>query len=128
MPIQLLLFYRVLGVVFLVLAAVTLWEKYRTVRGAVLLPGRILECRKADRTNPRAGAGGYRYLVEVYVNGERLEMETNDSLWFNHNSRKGKSVLVWYKPGRPLLERKSPGTELLAAGMAALGVLLLFLQ
>ena len=54
MPIQLLLFYRVLGVVFLVLAAVTLWEKNRTVRGAVLLPGRILECRKADRTNPRA--------------------------------------------------------------------------
>ena len=117
-----------MGVLFLVLAGAALWEKYRTVRGAVLLPGRILDCRKGGRTSPRKGAGGYRYLVEIHTGGERLEMETNDSLWFNHNSRKGKSVLVWYKPGRPLLERKSPGTELLAAGMAALGVLLLFLQ
>ena len=121
MPIQLMIVYRVMGVLFLVLAGAALWEKYRTVRGAVLLPGRILDCRKGGRTSPRKGAGGYRYLVEIHTGGERLEMETNDSLWFNHNSRKGKSVLVWYKPGRPLLERKSPGTELLAAGMAALG-------
>lgn len=128
MPIQLLLFYRVLGVVFLVLAAVTLWEKYRTVRGAVLLPGRILECRKADRTNPRAGAGGYRYLVEVYVNGERLEMETNDSFWFNHDTQKGKSVQVWYNPASPVLERKSMGTELLAVAIGAAGVGLLLLH
>ena len=128
MPIQLMIVYRVMGVLFLVLAGAALWEKYRTVRVAVLLPGRILDCRKGGRTSPRKGAGGYRYLVEIHTGGERLEMETNDSLWFNHNSRKGKSVLVWYKPGRPLLERKSPGTELLAAGMAALGVLLLFLQ
>ena len=64
MPIQLLLFYRVLGVVFLVLAAVTLWEKYRTVRGAVLLPGRILECRKADRTNRQKAAPASLWALE----------------------------------------------------------------
>ena len=127
MPIQLMIFYRVLGILLLVLAGAALWEKYRTVRGAALLPGRILDCRKGDRTSPRRGAGGYRYLVELHVNGERLEMETNDSFWFDRPGSQGKSVLVWYKPGRPLLERKSPGTELLAAGMAALGVLLLFL-
>ena len=90
MPIQLMIVYRVMGVLFLVLAGAALWEKYRTVRGAVLLPGRILDCRKGGRTSPRKGAGGYRYLVEIHAGGERLEMETNDSLWFNHNSRKGK--------------------------------------
>lgn len=128
MPIALMIFYRILGVVLLALAAAALWEKYRTVRGAVLLPGRILDCRKADRTNPRAGAGGYRYLVEVYANGERLELETNDSFWFNHDTRKGSSVQVWYNPGRPVLERKSLGTELLCLGMAAVGVALLLIR
>ena len=60
MPIQLMIVYRVMGVLFLVLAGAALWEKYRTVRGAVLLPGRILDCRKGGRTSPRKGAGGYR--------------------------------------------------------------------
>lgn len=128
MPIQLMIFYRVLGVLLLVLAGAALWEKYRTVRGASLLPGRILDCRKAARTNPRAGAGGYRYLVEVYANGQRLELETNDSFWFNHHTQKGKTVLVWYNPERPVLERKSFGTELLAAAMAVVGVVLLLIH
>lgn len=128
MPIALMIFYRILGVVLLALAVAALWEKYRTVRGAVLLPGRILDCRKADRTNPRAGAGGYRYLVEIYVNGERLELETNDSFWFNHDTRKGSSVQVWYNPHRPVLERKSFGTELLCLSMAVVGVALLLIR
>ena len=128
MPIQLMIFYRVLGVLLLVLAGAALWEKYRTVRGASLLPGRILECRKAARTNQRAGAGGYRYLVEIYANGQRLELETNDSFWFDHDTQKGKTVLVWYNPERPVLERKSLGTELLAVAMAAVGVALLLIH
>lgn len=128
MPIQLMIFYRVLGLLFLVLAVSALVEKYRTVRGATLLPGRILACRKADRTNPRNGAGGYRYLVEIHVNGQRLELETNDSFWFNHDRQKDKSVLVWYNPNRPVLERKSIGTELLALAMAAIAVGLLVIH
>lgn len=128
MPIQLMIVYRVLGILFLVLAGATVWEKYRTVRGATLLPGRIVECRKASRTNPRAGAGGYRYLVELYVEGQRLELETNDSFWFSHEGQQGKSVQVWYNPESPLLERKSWGTELLAAGIGLLGIGLLLLR
>lgn len=128
MPIQLMIIYRVLGLVFLVLAGYTLWEKYRTVRGAVLLPGRVLECRKASRTSPRAGAGGYRYLVEIYANGQRLEMETNDAFWFNHEETKGKVVQVWYNPASPVLERKSIGTELLSLVIALVGVALLLIH
>lgn len=128
MPIPLMIFYRVLGVIFLAMAAAALWEKYRTVRGATLLPGRILDCRKASRTSPRQGAGGYRYLVEIHAGGERLELETNDSFWFDHDRQKGKSVLVWYNPARPVLERKSLGTELLALVMAAVGIALLLIH
>ena len=128
MPMPLMIVYRVLGILLLAMAAAAVWEKYRTVRGATLLLGRILDCRKANRTNPRQGAGGYRYLVEIHAGGERLELETNDSFWFSHDSQKGKSVLVWYNPGRPVLERKSLGTEVLAAVMAAIGVALLLLQ
>ena len=128
MPMPLMIIYRVLGILLLAMAAAAVREKYRTVRGATLLPGRILGCRKANRTNPRQGAGGYRYLVEIHAGGERLELETNDSFWFSHDSQKGKSVLVWYNPGRPVLERKSLGTEVLAAVMAAIGVALLLLQ
>lgn len=128
MPIQLMIFYRVLGVVFLLLAAATLWEKYRTVRGATLLSARILECRKASRTNPRSGAGGYRYLVEVYANGQRLELETNDSFWFDHDTRKGTTILVWYNPASPVVERKSLGTEVLSLAIAAAGIALLLIR
>lgn len=128
MPIQLMIVYRILGLVFLVLAGYTLWEKYRTVRGAVLLPGRVLECRKASRTNPHAGAGGYRYLVEVYANGQRMEMETNDAFWFDHAQAKGKVIQVWYNPASPVVERKSIGTELLALGIALVGVVLLLIR
>ena len=119
MPLPLMIVYRVLGVLFLALAAAALWEKYRTVRGGTLLPARILA---------RGGSGGYRYVVEVYVDGERLECETNDSFWFCHDAQKGKSIRVWYRPGRPLLERHNPGTELMAAFMALAGIGLLLIR
>ena len=45
MPTTLLIVYRVLGTVLFALAAAAIVEKYRTVRGAVLLPARVLECR-----------------------------------------------------------------------------------
>ena len=38
MPTTLLIVYRVLGTVLFALAAAAIVEKYRTVRGAVLLP------------------------------------------------------------------------------------------
>ena len=52
MPTTLLIVYRVLGTVLFALAAAAIVEKYRTVRGAVLLPARVLECRKAGSTSP----------------------------------------------------------------------------
>ena len=79
MPTTLLIVYRVLGTVLFALAAAAIVEKYRTVRGAVLLPARVLECRRASSTSNSRGAGGYRYLVELYANGRRLELETNDA-------------------------------------------------
>ena len=65
MPTTLLIVYRVLGTVLFALAAAAIVEKYRTVRGAVLLPARVLECRRASSTSSSRGAGGYRYLVEL---------------------------------------------------------------
>lgn len=46
MPTTLLIVYRVLGTVLFALAAAAIVEKYRTVRGAALLPARVLECRR----------------------------------------------------------------------------------
>ena len=90
MPTTLLIVYRVLGTVLFALAAAAIVEKYRTVRGAVLLPARVLECRRASSTSSSRGAGGYRYLVELYANGRRLELETNDAFWFRHDKDKGR--------------------------------------
>ena len=50
MPTTLLIVYRVLGTVLFALAAAAIVEKYRTVRGAALLPARVLECRRACRS------------------------------------------------------------------------------
>ena len=75
-----------LGVAAFALAAAAIVEKYRTVRGAVLLPARVLECRRASSTSNNRSAGGYRYLVvELHANGQRLELETNDAFWFKHD-------------------------------------------
>jgi hypothetical protein len=128
MPTTLLIVYRVLGTVLFALAAAAIVEKYRTVRGAVLLPARVLECRKAGSTSPGAAAGGYRYLVELHADGRRLEMETNDSFWFRHDKDKGKIVQVWYNPGARCVERKSWETEIFSALLAGIGAALLLIR
>lgn len=128
MPPTLLIVYRVLGTVLFALAAAAIVEKYRTVRGAVLLPARVLECRKAGSTSPGAAAGGYRYLVELHANGRRLEMETNDSFWFRHDKDKGKIVQVWYNPSARCVERKSWETEIFSALLAGIGAALLLIR
>ena len=128
MPTTLLIVYRVLGTVLFALAAAASVEKYRTVRGAVLLPARVLECRKAGSTSPGAAAGGYRYLVELHANGRRLEMETNDSFWFRHDKDKGKIIQVWYNPGARCVERKSWETEIFSALLAGIGAALLLIR
>lgn len=128
MPTTLLIVYRVLGMVLFALAAAAIVEKYRTVRGAVLQPARVLECRKAGSTSPGAAAGGYRYLVELHANGRRLEMETNDSFWFRHDKDKGKIIQVWYNPSARCVERKSWETEIFSALLAGIGAALLLIR
>lgn len=128
MPTTLLIVYRVLGTVLFALAVAAIVEKYRTVRGAVLLPARVLECRKAGSTSPGAAAGGYRYLVELHANGRRLEMETNDSFWFRHDKDKGKIIQVWYNPSARCVERKSWETEIFSALLAGIGAALLLIR
>ena len=128
MPTTLLIVYHVLGTVLFALAAAAIVEKYRTVRGAVLLPARVLECRKAGSTSPGAAAGGYRYLVELHADGRRLEMETNDSFWFRHDKDKGKIVQVWYNPSARCVERKSWETEIFSALLAGIGAALLLIR
>ena len=128
MPTTLLIVYRVLGTVLFALAAAAIVEKYRTVRGAVLLPARVLECRKAGSTSPGAAAGGYRYLVELHADGRRLEMDTNDSFWFRHDKNKGKVVQVWYNPSARCVERKSWETEIFSALLAGIGAALLLIR
>ena len=128
MSATLLIVYRVLGTVLFALAAAAIVEKYRTVRGAVLLPARVLECRKAGSTSPGAAAGGYRYLVELHADGRRLEMETNDSFWFRHDKDKGKIVQVWYNPSARCVERKSWETEIFSALLAGIGAALLLIR
>ena len=128
MPTTLLIVYRVLGTVLFALAAAAIVEKYRTVRRAVLLPARVLECRKAGSTSPGAAAGGYRYLVELHADGRRLEMETNDSFWFRHDKDKGKIVQVWYNPSARCVERKSWETEIFSALLAGIGAALLLIR
>ena len=128
MPTTLLILYRVLGTVLFALAAAAIVEKYRTVREAVLLPARVLECRRASSTNHCRGAGGYRYLVELHANGRRLEMETNDAFWFKHDKDKGKIVQVWYNPNARCVERKSPETEIFSAVLAVIGAALLLIR
>ena len=125
MPTTLMIVYRVLGTLLFALAAAAIVEKYRTVRGAVLLPARVLECRRAASTNSSRGAGGYRYLVELHANGQRLEMETNDAFWFKHE---GKVLQVWYNPNARCVERKSWETEIFSAVLAIVGAALLLIR
>ena len=128
MPTTLMIVYRVLGTLLFALAAAAIVEKYRTVRGAVLLPARVLECRRAASTNSSRGAGGYRYLVELHANGQRLEMETNDAFWFKHDKDTGKVVQVWYNPNARCVERKRWETAVFSAVLAIVGAALLLIR
>ena len=141
MPFALLLFYRVLGILLWVLVLLMLWEKYRIVRGGTLLPAQILDCCKSSQSdtpaqpsrrgaliNPRVGASGYCYRVVFTANGQRMERHTNDSFWFHHDGQQGKTVLVWYNPASPVVERKSWETEVLAAAMGVLATALLLIR
>ena len=74
------------------------------------------------------GAGGYRYLVELYANGQRLELETNDAFWFRHDKDAGKVLQVWYNPNARCVERKSWETEFFAAVLAVIGAALLLIR
>ena len=74
MPTTLLIVYRVLGTVLFALAAAAKVEGNRTVRWAVLLPARLLECRKAGSTSPGAAAGG----IPCAVRRQRGRAERRD--------------------------------------------------
>ena len=69
-----------------------------------------------------------RYLVELYANGRRLELETNDAFWFRHDKDKGKVLQVWYNPNARCVERKSWETEFFAAVLAVIGAALLLIR
>lgn len=85
------LIYCVLGAVFIVLGAACLWEKYRTVRGGMRLPARILECRRQGSA-ARKRSGGYCYMVEfTSPDGIRHTAATNDSFWFERPNRVARS-------------------------------------
>lgn len=127
MPTTLLIVYRVLGTVLFALAAAAIVEKYRTVRGAVLLPaaygmpqGRLHQPRRGSRRLRLSGGAARR--------GRRLEMETNDSFWFRHDKDKGKIVQVWYNPSARCVERKSWETEIFSALLAGIGAALLLIR
>ncbi len=97
MPTTLLIVYRVLGTVLLHWPQPPLWKN--TARSA----GPCCCCPRAGMPpcvihQQQPGAGGYRYLVELYANGRRLELETNDAFWFRHDKDKGKVLQVWYNP------------------------------
>lgn len=120
-------FYKVIGAVFIVLGAVCVAEKYRTVRGGTLCSARVLRCDKGGPTT-RKGQGGWRYAVEFEADGLMLQRYTNDAFWFDHSNREGSLVEIWYNPDHPdLVERKSPEAEILCGVFVALGLALIVL-
>lgn len=116
------IFYLVAGLALIVLGIAALVEKYRVVRGGQQLPARILSCDKEG--SPRKGSGGYRFTVEFNdQDGIRHTASTNDAFWFNHKKQVGQVIEIWYNPARPhLVERRAPGTELMALFSVLLGI------
>jgi len=116
------LFYTALGAAFILLGLACLAEKYRTVRGGILLPARIVDCHKQEG----ARSGGYCYGVEFHYGGAMHRADTNDAFWADHSRNAGKTVRIWYQPDRPqTVERHGFGTELLSGFFVALGVLMI---
>ena len=57
------------------------------------------------------------------MDGATLHRYTNDAFWFDHSTRTGSMVRVWYNPERPqTVERKSPEAEILCAVFVLLGI------
>lgn len=115
--------YLVLGAVFAVLGVAALLEKYRTVRGAALLPARITGCEKEGPKNHKS-TGGYRFQVEFNdANGVLRKASTNDAFWFSQEKKTGHIIEIWYNPATPeVVERKSWGTEAIGIFFVLLGV------
>lgn len=122
------LIYKALGSAFVVLSIACLVEKYRTVRGGTLLPARVVDCEKCSAASKK-NSGGWRYAVELSVQGGRHKCYTNDCFWVEHKNKKDQTILVWYNPARPgIVERKSPEAEVLSGIFGALGIaMILFL-
>lgn len=120
------IFYCLLGAALVVLGIACLIEKYRTVRGGVCLPARILACEKPR--SARKSGGGYCYKVEFNdSDGVRHEAATNDSLWFARKNAVNKVIEIWYNPARPeIVERKSIEAEILSAALVVLGLAAIF--
>lgn len=121
------LVYCVLGAVFIALGAACLWEKYRTVRGGMRLPARILECRR-QAVAGRKRSGGYCYVVEfTSPDGIRHTAATNDSFWFERPNRVGSVIEIWYNPATPtVVERRSAEAEILGVLFVAMGFGVIF--
>lgn len=120
------IFYCLLGAALVALGIACLIEKYRTVRGGVCLPARILACDK-QRTAHK-NSGGYCYRVEFDDgDGVRHQAITNDSLWFARKNAVNRVIEIWYNPARPeIVERKSIEAEILSAVLVALGLAAIF--
>lgn len=121
------LIYCVLGVVFVILGAACLWEKYRVVRGGMRLPARVLECRRQGSSRRKRG-GGYCYVVEfTSPDGIRHVAPTNDSFWSERTNSVGTVVEIWYNPATPeVVERRSAEAEILGALFIAMGFAVIF--
>ena len=121
------LIYCVLGGLFIVLGGACLWEKYRTVRGGVRLPARIIRCQRQGPAGRRR-SGGYCFVVEFTApDGILHTAATNDSFWFDQTRRVGTVIEVWYNPATPtVVERRSLEAELLGVVGIALGFAAIF--
>ena len=93
MPVGLLVFYRLLGVLLWVLIFSMLWEKYRIVRGGTLLPAQILDCC-------RSGRG------DAPMTGE-MERHTRRDGFFNPPRGRGRLLL----PRIVFRQRPADGTQ-----------------
>ena len=120
------LIYCLVGGVFIVLGAACLWEKYRTVRGGVRLPARVIECRRQGAADTKRG--GYCLVVEFTdPAGIRHTAATNDSFWFAQSRRVGNVIEIWYNHRTPtVVERRSAEAEILGVLCVALGFGVIF--
>lgn len=120
MPTTLLIIYRILALRFLHWRPPRLWKNTAPCAGggAAACPRAGMPKGAASNCSPNRSAGGYRYLVELHANGQRLELETNES--FAYDKTVGKAIQVWYNPNARCVERKSWETEIFSAVLAVI--------